>query len=863
MIIKALKMTAMFMAMFVFFAVFRLDQAFATENNIEDMEKIKQSYREYLAGNEEMNKSSLLTSKIHTVHNTANTRLNALLPLEERDNGEEVSLFRGVPLGESEANLKNSYAYLYQMALATQTYKNPELAGVNFYQNEEVVLKVIEGLDWLYTHFFEDQTQGYYGNWYQWEIGIPSDITKTFILLEDDIRKHQPELIEQYIQSMDLYLRNGKDGDIDLTSRFHTGANLADIATNRILQGALIDDSNRVSKAVSDILTVFETIDPNHIKNGVTDGFYEDGSFIQHHSVAYTGAYGKVLLNRVAQTMRILDGTQYIPEDILVPTVKEWIYKGFSPVIFEGYMMEIVKGRAVSRTGTGYSDVVEIVEYMVDLSNYLSEEDNAELKSHIKYIVTQSPTSFSPSSFTAYDNILHFHELMNDDRIEAVNRLGGRNHFAFNSMDKTVHLRDSYAFALSRSSNRISKYEYMSGENLMPWFQGDGAFYLYLSGRDQTESFGVNYFATINPYQLPGTTVPVELRQTIPELYDGKLFYDNPNHPLHFTSSSESQNKYVYFPLGTNTFSGGVTLDGYGVAGIQLGDEIGYLDKQKGLLPDDFVVYKNSDANKSTFMFDDEIVMLGSGIKDELGRKVMTTVDNRMYGLSEISTITGETYHQEKLLNPDNGEYPLKWINFTTNQPGTQVGYYFPTVSSIHVSQETVTENIQKIRQRNPDREVTENFFTLGIDHGENPQDASYAYVLLPNFTEAETKVYAENPAIQILANTSIVHAVEHTELGIKGFNFFGDKKTTVSNVTSYNPASILVKEDGNVVTVAVSDPTFSVKKMKLKISLPNPEVLEVSEGVKASVSRHQAVIHVDTEKANGESFVMQFKIHP
>ena len=44
-------------------------------------------------------------------------------------------------------------------------------------------------------------------------------------------------------------------------------------------------------------------------------------------------------------------------------------------------------------------------------------------------------------------------------------------------------------FALARSSDRISKYEYMSGENLMPWFQGDGAHYLYLSGQDQAQTY--------------------------------------------------------------------------------------------------------------------------------------------------------------------------------------------------------------------------------------------------------------------------------------------------------------------------------------------------------------------------------------
>ena len=68
--------------------------------------------------------------------------------------------------------------------------------------------------------------------------------------------------------------------------------------------------------------------------------------------------------------------------------------------------------------------------------------------------------------------------------------------YAFNAMDKNIQVGDGFAFALSRSSNRISKYEYMSGENLKPWFQGDGAFYLYLAGRDQSKSFGVKLYGS-------------------------------------------------------------------------------------------------------------------------------------------------------------------------------------------------------------------------------------------------------------------------------------------------------------------------------------------------------------------------------
>jgi hyaluronate lyase len=829
----------------------------ATADVVNEMDILKQNYKEYLVGNESINSNPLLDSKINTVHKNGNDALLKFLPIDRRGNGE---LFTGLPLGTNDANLNTTYTNLYNMALAAKTQKRAGLSGFNLYEDQDTLNKVIEGLDWLYTNYFEEQSKGYYGNWYNWEIGMPSSITKTLLLLQDEIKASKPELITDYVKSMDLYLRNGKDGDIDLNSRFHTGANLADIATNRIIQGAITDDDARVSKAVENIMTVFKTIDPDNIVNGNTDGFYADGSFIQHDKVAYTGSYGTVLLGRIIQTMKILDGSKYNPKDILIPTVKDWIYNGFSPIMFEGYIMEIVKGRAVSRTGTGYASAVSVIEAMVDLTNYLSADDSNRLKSHLKYIATTSKVAVNTGGFTSYGAIVNYNNIKNDPTIMAKNGIDSAGHFAFNSMDKTVHIRDSFAFAFSRSSNRIAKYEYMSGENLKPWFQGDGAFYLYLSGRDQTKQFGVNYFATISPYQLPGTTVPEEERNTIPELY-GKLWYENTSHPLNFYSSSETENTYVYFPTGTNTYSGGVKLGNYGVAGLQLGDEIGYQDKQAGLLPDDFVVYKNADANKSAFMFDDEIVLLGSGIKDQLGRKVNTTLDNRMFGTSEVSTIAGETFDDQNLVNPANGNYRLKWINFNTNSPGTQVGYYFPDSSTINVAKNTVTNSLQNIRTPNPNTMVTENYFTLEMNHGVNPQNAKYAYVILPNFTAEQTEDYAKNPAIKILANTEDVQAVENTKLRIEGFNFFTDKITKVSNVTSYNKASILVKRDGNTVTVAVSDPTLSLNEMNLSLDIPNLTLISESEGVKTSLSKKKASIHIDSTHSNGKSFEIKLKI--
>lgn len=821
-----------------------------------DFYTIKNNYKAFLVGTEEINSNSLLNSKINNIIKKGISDLNEYIKSED-------TLFKGLPLSDKEKadNLNSSYLKLYEMALLYSV----SLEGNTYYKNEDLKNKIIEGLEWLYTNYYSKTSEGYYGNWYHWEIGMPQNITKTLMLLEDEINSLNPEIITLYISAMDNYIRGGlidgnTNGDIDLTSRFHTGSNLADIAFNKIIQGTLLKDDKRIEKAVSDMMTIYETIDPNNIVNGVTDGFYEDGSFIQHHRVAYTGSYGKVLLQRSMQVISTLNGSRWSNED-LIDKMEMWIYEAFAPVIYEGYMMEVVKGRGISRATTGYADTVAIVECMTQLSEAMDEEKANTLKSYIKYINDVSKVSISTNGFVSLKSIIDFNTTINDKNIVAKNAIDTSKHYEFNIMEKTVHSREGYSFVVSRSSSRISKYEYMSGENLKPWFQGDGAFYLYQSGNNQTESYGVNYMATIDPYHLPGTTTPNEIRKTIPELY-GKNWYENTEHELNFTSSSVSQNDYVYFPVGTNNYSGGTTLDTYGTSAMQLGDDNAYAAKQLGLLPDDFVVYKNCNANKSWFMFDDEIVVVGSNVSDDLKRGVTTTLDNPMSLESENVVLEGKSKDSNDIITLENGKYNnLDWISYSTDSSNSSIGYYFPNSKEININKELRTANLKDIRQANSDKEVTTQFTTLTYDHGSGEENDSYAYVILPNFDKEMTSNYAENPKINILANSESVHAVEQTDLNITGYNFFNNEETTVGNVTSFNQASLMVKEENNTLKLSVSDPTFELEQIHLVLNIPNAKVISSDEKISTNISENTIDIIVNTKSANGASFEATFQL--
>ncbi|MFE4253166.1 polysaccharide lyase family 8 super-sandwich domain-containing protein [Streptomyces sp. NPDC056910] len=814
------------------------------------------------AGTEASNSRTETAAKRAAIDKAARANLKSM------DAAGPGELFAGLVLGTDEGRLNTAYKQLYEIALATRAPG----AAPDLYGDEAVQRRVIDGLAWLHERYYGDQSKGYYGNWFYWEIGLSQFISKTLVLLADEVKAYRPDLLRTYVASMDAYLRNGTDGDVNLDSRFHTGANLADITTNRILQGALLvgdgggapDGEARIRKALTDQLTVFATIDPYALDHGVTDGYYADGSFIQHASVAYTGSYGKGLLTRVVQTLKILDRTGFAHGGELVPTVVGWVRNGFAPLIFEGWMMEIVKGRAVSRPDTGYTDVAIVVEAVVDLASLAEDTAGADataLKSYVKHIRATSRAALDPSSFVSPVSITRYADITGDASVPAEDLNPASRTVAFNAMDRTVHRRPGYAFALARSSSRISKYEYMSGENLMPWFQGDGAYYLYLSGQDQTQAYGVDYFTTVSPYALAGVTAPVEERRTVPELY-GKPYYDNPGHPLNFTSSSESQNTYVYFPCGTGPHSGGAVLGAYGAAAMVQSDDVPYRDKQKGILPGDFVVYRNATSTKSWFLFDDEIVVLAADVGDAAGRAVTTTVDSRTAAPDDLTTVTGALRDGRPWSGPGTGD--LHWLRYANPTRGTSLGYVFLDTPRVRVALDKVSRSRRAVRTANPDTAVTRTVLGVTVDQAAGAQPACLAYALVPNAAEAALRSYTRHDSpLTVHANTPRLQAVTHKGLGLTAANTFTPGRHETAGLRVEGPASVLVRRGrrhGDPVTVAVADPT--TQRDTVTVLLHGRPLSEVTADPQVRVTRvHGGTrLDVDTRHTYGRSLTMTLR---
>ncbi|MFF4371594.1 polysaccharide lyase family 8 super-sandwich domain-containing protein [Streptomyces sp. NPDC001594] len=789
--------------------------------------------------------------------------LAARADLAAMDRARGGEIFAGLPLGDSEARLEESFRRLYGIALATRV---PGGAAPGASGGGAARPKVLRALVRLYEEHYGDRAPASHGNWFPWEIGIPRHAGRTLALLAPEAAARYPGLTAAYVAAMDRRLGHGAAGDVDLDSRFHTAANLADITTNRMVQGALLGDPARIRKAVADQLTVLDPLDPYAPRHGVTDGFHRDGSFVQHGSVASTGSYGTALLTRVVEALSLLDGTGLGPGPEAGAAVYGWIRDGFAPLVFEGWMTETVKGRALTRPQGGYADARAVCEAVLGLSALTTGDRARALRAYARHLGPACRAGADPAAFVSPLSFARYADLLADPAVRAADLAPPRASFAFNAMDRTVHRRPGYAFVLARSSTRTSKYEYLNGENLMPWFQGDGAHRLYLSGEDQGPGHDVGHYATVSPYGLPGVSTPVERRRTVPELYGGALYYDNPSHALAFTASSASQNAYVYFPRGTADWSGGTVLGAYGAAGMVQSDDEAFRDR--ALLPADFTVYRGATATKSWFLFDEEVLVLAADVADLAGRAVTTTVDARTAHPDDRILVTGATRDGRPYEGPGAGTAPcgLRWLRHANLTRGTAVGYLFLDPSPVRVGLDLVTGSPRAVRLANPAAPVTRRVFTAALDRPAGAPPLCAAWALVPDADEERMRGYGTRGGpLRVLANTARLQAVAHTGLGLLAANCFAPGPHGTAALRLDGPGSVIVAHrpadrDPAAVRVAVSDPT--TRRAAVGLLLPGRWLRPVEGDPRVRV-RHVAAgtrLEVDTRRAHGRSFTVTLR---
>ncbi|MCC9850861.1 hyaluronate lyase, partial [Streptococcus agalactiae] len=185
------------------------------------------------------------------------------------------------------------------------------------YKNEKAIRTVKESLAWLHQNFYNvnKDIEGS-ANWWDFEIGVPRSITGTLALMNNYFTDAE---IKTYTDPIEHFIPDAGYFRKTLVNPFKAlGGNLVDMGRVKIIEGLLRKDNTIIEKTSHSLKNLFTTATK-------AEGFYADGSYIDHTNVAYTGAYGNVLIDGLTQLLPIIQETDYKISNQELDMVYKWI----------------------------------------------------------------------------------------------------------------------------------------------------------------------------------------------------------------------------------------------------------------------------------------------------------------------------------------------------------------------------------------------------------------------------------------------------------------------------------------------------------------------------------------------------------
>ncbi|MFI9840506.1 polysaccharide lyase family 8 super-sandwich domain-containing protein [Nonomuraea sp. NPDC051941] len=375
------------------------------------------------------------------------------------------SLWPGLPLDDPRTgNFSRAYSQVRGMALGWAT------PGTRMHGDAAFAADVVSALDFLYEHAYNERLERQNSNWFWWEIGVPRSLTDTCALLYEDIPAGR---LDVWFGPL---LRWCPDADhrISNATITETGANRTNKAMAVAMRGVLTRDATAIELARDGISDKLGGGRWSLLKltEGPRDGFYRDGSFIQHEFYPYTGAYGTDHLDGVARLITLYAGSPWDIADPDVVNVFDIVDRSFIPVIYDGLMMDMVRGRQISVQGWRDTDAGQkALEGILILLEGAPRAYAERWRPVIKGWVTRN-TVHPFLARAGLPAVRQAKAILNDAAVPTGPRTEGT--YVFADMDRVVHRRPTWAYAISMCSERIGAAEGINLENLHGWYTGDG-----------------------------------------------------------------------------------------------------------------------------------------------------------------------------------------------------------------------------------------------------------------------------------------------------------------------------------------------------------------------------------------------------
>lgn len=336
------------------------------------------------------------------------------------------------------------------------------------------------------------------------------------------------------------------------------------------------------------------------------------------------------------------------------------------------------------------------------------------------------------------------------------------------------HGRDFYLSARVPSMRTMGT-EKVSGENLkrkyLPW----GTTTIMVSGEEYKHIFPVWDWS-----RIPGvTSVKEEVAREDPDANQSTI---NLIRSTYLVSAAE--------------FAGGVSDGVYGLAA--------YDYSREGIR-----------ARKTYFFTTDAMYCLGAGISASKNNPVITNVNQ--CNSKGIATIMFNGVKS----SIDGTEKIFKDLNWAHHD---KTGYVFPAGGRITVKNADQTGSWRDISNSQSSKTVTKKVFSLWMDHGNIPENASYEYIVVPAKECDQFEQWIESNPLRVKLNEKDYQVISDKRSGMYAMAFYRSGTVIPEPglaVLVTRPCLLLLqsKDNGAVYRITISDPTQKLLNIVIKIS--------------------------------------------
>jgi chondroitin AC lyase len=254
-------------------------------------------------------------------------------------------------------------------------------------------------------------------------------------------------------------------------------------------------------------------------------------------------------------------------------------------------------------------------------------------------------------------------------------------------------------------------------------------------------------------------------------------------------------------------FVGGVSDGTYGAASMV------FTESDTSPLISMFTIM--TQGRKAWFFFDREMVALGTGISSVRDAPVGTTLNQT--GLNGPVLVDGHA------VQPGEAK-----VQPSCSVLHDEVGYVFlgSTAATLSVGPQTSAPRPSYPGRPNTPP-ITEQVFTLWVDHGVRPTAAQYAYAVIPGTNAQQLADWQAHPPVRVISNTTEQQAVINDHVGVAEIVFYKAGSVVLTpglTVKTDRACLALLTKHGNSTHIAVSSPGGEFLSVQLTLTTPKKE---------------------------------------